>query len=77
MVLNSIKCYFMCIGQKRENETFIFRNVCYKNSKEKVMLRVITDNKFTLTVISRKTVKKMVKNALLRILKFLNNEKKI
>ena len=58
MALNSIKCYFMCIGQKRENKTFIFRDVCYKNSKEKVMLGVITDNKLTFDCHIKKNCKK-------------------
>ena len=38
MVLNSKKCYFVCIGRDRENETFTFKDVCYRNSKEEVIL---------------------------------------
>ena len=37
MVLNSKKCHFMCIGRDVENETFTFKDVCYKNSKEEVI----------------------------------------
>ena len=38
MVLNSKKCYFVCTGRDKENETFTFKDVCYKNSKEEVIL---------------------------------------
>ena len=28
----------MCIGRDGENETFTFKDVCYKNSKEEVIV---------------------------------------
>ena len=28
MVLNSKKCYFICIGRDGENEIFTFKNLC-------------------------------------------------
>ena len=43
MDLNSKKCHFMCIGRGVENETFTFKDVCYKNSKEEVTLRITID----------------------------------
>ena len=38
MVLNSKKCHFMCIGKDEKNETFTFKDVSYKSSKEVVIL---------------------------------------
>ena len=35
----------MCIGRDFENETFTFKNVSYKNSREKVILRITIDKK--------------------------------
>ena len=37
MALNSKKCHFMCVGKDAENETFTFKDACYKSSKEEVM----------------------------------------
>ena len=34
MVLNCKKCHFMCNARGWKNETFTFKDVCYKNSKE-------------------------------------------
>ena len=58
MVLNSKKCHFMCIGRGRENETFTFKNVCYKNSKEELILGIIIDNKLNFNSHIRKMCKK-------------------
>ena len=33
MVLNCKKCHFMCNARGWKNETFTFKDVCYKNSK--------------------------------------------
>ena len=38
MVSTFKKCYFLCIGRGRENETFTFKDACYKSSKEEVIL---------------------------------------
>ena len=45
MVLNSKKCYFICIGRVVENETFTSKYICYKNSKEEVILGITSDVK--------------------------------
>ena len=45
MVLNSKKCYFMCIGRVVENETFASKCICYKNSKEEVILGITSNDK--------------------------------
>ena len=45
MVLNSKKCYFMCIGRVVENETFTSKHICYNNSKEEVILGITSNVK--------------------------------
>ena len=45
MVLNSGKCYFMCLVQNTMNEIFVYDNIEMKNSKEEKILGVIIDNK--------------------------------
>ena len=35
MVLNSKKWHFICIGRDVENETFIFKDVCYIKTERK------------------------------------------
>ena len=78
MVLNSKKCHFMCIGKDRENETFTFKDVCYKSSKEEVILGITIDNKLSFGSHIRKMCKKSGQklNALSRITTFLNKDKK-
>ena len=78
MVLNSKKCHFMCIGKDGENETFTLKDVCYKNSKEEVILRITIDNKLNFESHIRKMCKKSCQklNALSRITTFLNKDKK-
>ena len=34
MALNAGKCHFMCLGKDTGNETFIFKGLVIKNSKE-------------------------------------------
>ena len=41
----------MCIGRDGGNETFTFKDVCYKNSKKEVILGITIDKKLSLTVI--------------------------
>ena len=76
--LESKKCHFICIGRDVENETFTFNNVCYKNSKEKVILGITIDNKLNFDShvknMCEKTGQKL--NALSRISTFLNKDKK-
>ena len=45
MVLNAGRCYFMCLGNNTENETFLFHNILLENSKDQKILGVIIDNK--------------------------------
>ena len=45
MVLNAGKCHFMCLGNNKENETFLFHNILMENSKEQKILGVIIDIK--------------------------------
>ena len=40
MTPNAGKCHFMCLGKDTLNETFIFKNLVMKNSKEQKKLRV-------------------------------------
>ena len=47
MTLNGGKCHFMCLGKDTRNETFIFRGLVMKNSKEQKILGVTIDNKLT------------------------------
>ena len=68
----------MCIGRDVENQTFTFKDMCYKNSKERVVLGITIDNKLNfdsyITNMCKKSVQKS--NALSRISTFLNKIKK-
>ena len=77
MVLNSKKCHFMCIC-KDIDETFSFKDVCYKSSKEEVILGITIDNKLSFDSHIRKMCKKSGQklNAFSRITTFLNKDKK-
>ena len=48
----------MCIDKEGENEAFAFEDVCYKNSKEEVILRITIDNKLNFD----SHIRKMCKN---------------
>ena len=50
--------WFMCIDKEGENEAFAFEDVCYKNSKEEVILRITIDNKLNFD----SHIRKMCKN---------------
>ena len=56
--LNSKKSHFMCIGRDGENETFTFKDVCYKNSKEEVILGITIDIQLNFGSYIRKMCKK-------------------
>ena len=60
----------MCFGNDTENETFIFNNFIFNNSKEDKILGIITDNKLTfkglIKILCRNTAQKM--GALSRLL---------
>ena len=45
MVLNQVKCHFMCLGRNTEKETFVFKSKTLKNSEEQKILGIIIDNK--------------------------------
>ena len=68
----------MCIGRDVENQTFTFKDMCYKNSKERVVLGITVDNKLNfdsyITNMSKKSVQKS--NALSRISALLNKIEK-
>ena len=67
----------MCIGRDGGNKTFTFKNACYKNSKEEVILGITIDNKLNFDSHIRKVSKKSGQklNALSRISTFLNIKK--
>ena len=52
----------MCIGRDVENQTFTFKDMCYKNSKERVVLGITIDNKLNfdsyITNMCKKSVQK-------------------
>ena len=77
-VLSSRKCYFMCIGRDGENETFIFNDICYENSKEGDILEITINNKLNFDNHIRKMYKKsgLKLYALSRISAFLNKDQK-
>ena len=78
MVLTSIKYHFMCIGRDGEHETFTFKDVCYENSKEEVILGTTINNKLNFDSHIRKMCKKSGQklNVLSRMLTVLNKDKK-
>ena len=52
----------MCIGRDGENETS-FKDICYENNKEEVVLGITIDNRFNfLIVMEERGVKQLVKN---------------
>ena len=72
-----LKTNFMCIGREGKNNTFTFKDVCYKNSKEEVILGITIDNKLNFDNHIRNMYKKSGQaiNAVSRI-SFLNKDKK-
>ena len=79
MVLNSKKCHFICIGRDGETETFTFKDVYCKNSKEKVILGIAVDNKLNFDSHIRKLYKTSGQklHVLSRISTFLNKDQKL
>ena len=45
--LNAEKCHFMCLWKGTGNETFNFKGLVMKNSKEQTIFGVSIDNKLT------------------------------
>ena len=52
----------MCIGRDVENQTFTFKDMCYKNSKERVVLGITIDNKLNFDSYITICVKNLFKN---------------
>ena len=69
---------FYVYWRRWENETFSFKGVCYKNSKEEAILGITIDNKLNIDShigkMSKTSAQKL--NALSRISTFLNKDKK-
>ena len=76
MILNQIKCHYMCIGRNTENEKF--DNFLLENSEKEVVLGVTIDNKLTfdshIKYICRNATQKL--GALLRIRGYHNSSQK-
>ena len=71
MVSSSGKCHFMCFGQNTVNETVVYDNTGMKNSKEKKIQEVITNNvrRFKVHI---KNVAKILKRSP-HLINYLNN----
>ena len=81
MTLNAGKCHFMCLAKDTRNETFIFKGLVMKNSKEQKMLGVTMlelDNKLTFKSHSKNLCKKASQKigALSRLSNHLNDSQK-
>ena len=78
MALNAGKCHFMCLGKDTRNETFIFRGLVMKNSKEQKILGVTIDNKLTFKSHIKNLCKKASQKigALSRLSNHLNDSQK-
>ena len=68
----------MCIGRDGENETFTFKNVCYRNSKKEIILGITISNRlnFDSHIKNLSKIFGQKLNALSRILSFLNKDQK-
>ena len=78
MALNAGKCHFMCLGKDTGNETFIFKSLVMKNSKEQKILGVTIDNKLTFKSHIKNLCKKASQkiSALSRLSNHLNDSQK-
>ena len=78
MTLNAGKCHFMCFGKDTGNETFIFKGLVMKNSKEQKILGIIIDNKLTFKSNIKNLCKKVsqIIGALSRLSNHLNDSQK-
>ena len=59
MPLNDGKCLSVCLGKDTRNETFIFKGLVMKNSKEQKILGITIDNKLTF----KSHIRNLCKNA--------------
>ena len=78
MALKAGKCHFMCLGKDTRNETFIFKGLVMKNSKEQKILGVTIDNKLTFKSHIKNLCKKASQKigALSRLSNHLNDSQK-
>ena len=78
MGLNAWKCHFISLGKDTGNETFNFKSLVMKNSKEHTILGVTTDNKITFKSHIKNLCKKASQKiaALSRLSNHLNNSQK-
>ena len=78
MVLNSGKFHFMCLGQNKVNEPFVYDNNEIKNSKKEKILGVIIDNKLRFKSHVKNLCKKTSQKiwALSHFINYLNVSKK-
>ena len=69
----------MCLGKDTRNETFIFKGLVMKNSKEQKILGVTIDNKLTFKSHIKNLCKKASQKigALSRLSNHLNDSQKI
>ena len=47
MTVNGGKCHFMCLGKVTGNETFTFKTLVMRDSKEQTIPGATIDNKLT------------------------------
>ena len=68
----------MRIGRGGKNDIFTFKDVCYKNSKEKFILEITIDKKLNFDSHIRKMCKKSGQKliGLSKVSTFLNKDKK-
>lgn len=59
-ILNSERCHFTCFDNNGENKLLTFKNECYKNNKEEVILRISIDNKLPINMHIREICKESV-----------------
>ena len=78
MILNSGKCHFICLGKNTENEMYLFINTEIKNSSDKKILGITTNNKLKFKSSVKNFCKKASQNiwALSRLTNHLNDSEK-
>ena len=78
MTVNVGKCHFMCLRKDTANETFIFKNLVMKKSKEQKILGVTKGNKLNCKSQIKELCKKPSQKigALSRLSNYLNDSEK-
>ena len=72
MTLDAGKCHFMRLGKDKANETFVFKNLVMKNSKEQKILGVTVDNKLNCKSHIKELCKRHKNKDILKTLKLSN-----